>query len=229
MRNKMLCMAAVWMWAVGCGSNTESPPADVSVVDLAPADTTPADVQTMDVAPRDASSADAPADVPAMDVRDASVSEVSMTDVPSSEPPSPDVLPDVAPRDVTSTDVPATDVTASDVPAGDAPATDGGTMTLTCGTATVTFPAYTQRCAINSDCAFVLHQSDCCGNIQAIGIEAPLRAPYEAAEMMCRPGYPRCGCPTRGIHADDDQWTFTSTSVGVRCTANRCTTYVLPM
>ena len=61
---------------------------------------------------------------------------------------------------------------------------------------------------------------------RGLGIVASQRAAFEAAEAVCRPMYPRCGCPTRGILCDDERWTFGADMVGVACRAGRCTTFV---
>ena len=121
---------------------------------------------------------------------------------------------------------------------GGAPSADGGgtpsvdagadpqVQTFTCSAGAVTFPPLDKSCTTASDCILVIHQTDCCGNQRGLGIVASQRAAFEAAEAVCRPMYPRCGCPTRGILCDDERWTFGADMVGVACRAGRCTTFV---
>lgn len=113
---------------------------------------------------------------------------------------------------------------APDVSADVAPDTSGDAA-VACG---ASFPTFDSTCAAASDCVVVIHQTDCCGNLRGLGLRGNQRAAFDAAEAVCRPLFPRCGCPTRGILADDMMWTFAAESVGVACTAGRCTTFVRP-
>jgi hypothetical protein len=108
-------------------------------------------------------------------------------------------------------------------------ATDVATDTspIVCSGGTSTFPTFDNRCTSSGDCVVAVHQSDCCGNNQALGIHRSQQAAFDAAEAVCRPMYPRCGCPTRGILADDDRWTFTRENIAATCRAGMCTTSVI--
>lgn len=134
-----------------------------------------------------------------------------------------------APADVPPTDVPATDTPVTDAPIADAstdtPATDTG-PTIVCGSAGGTFPTFDARCTADEDCAVGVHQTDCCGNMAALGMRRGERPAFDAAEAICRPMYPGCGCPTRGVLADDGQWSQDRGALRVRCTAGRCVTAV---
>lgn len=114
-------------------------------------------------------------------------------------------------------DAPAPDASADAAPADAA---------IVCTGMSSTFPAFRQDCAGDSDCVVAVHQTDCCGNQRGLGLHASQRAAFDAAEAVCRPMYPRCGCPTRGVLCDDERWTFGADTIGVACRANRCTTFV---
>ena len=129
----------------------------------------------------------------------------------------------------TTTTPPVADA-ANDAPAdaaADAPADAAGDVPIVCsGSGAASFPTFSSACGADGDCAVAVHQTDCCGNQRGLGIVASQRAAFEAAEAVCRPMYPRCGCPTRGILCDDERWAFTADAVGVACRAGRCTTFV---
>jgi hypothetical protein len=121
---------------------------------------------------------------------------------------------------VPPTDVPATDTPVTDAPIADAstdtPATDTGPA-IVCGSAGGTFPTFDARCTADEDCAVGVHQTDCCGNMAALGMRRGERPAFDAAEAICRPMYPGCGCPTRGVLADDGQWSHDRGALRVRC------------
>lgn len=106
---------------------------------------------------------------------------------------------------------------------------DAGTLAdagIVCGAVASSFPTFDDACGSDGDCAVAVHQTDCCGNQRGLGIAASQRAAFDAAEAICRPMYPRCGCPTQGILCDDDRRTFDPNGIGVACRAGRCTTFV---
>lgn len=103
-------------------------------------------------------------------------------------------------------------------------AVDGGAVR--CGQGVDGFPTFDARCAADDDCVLGVHQTDCCGNTVAIGMRAAERARFEAAEAVCRPMYPGCGCPSAGTLADDGMRSFSAGALRVACRAGRCTTAV---
>lgn len=129
-----------------------------------------------------------------------------------------------APADVPATDTPVTDAPIADA-STDTPATDTGPA-IVCGSAGGTFPTFDARCTADEDCAVGVHQTDCCGNMAALGMRRGERPAFDAAEAICRPMYPGCGCPTRGVLADDGQWSHDRGALRVRCLAGRCVTSV---
>src|SRR5690606_36562188 len=51
-------------------------------------------------------------------------------------------------------------------------------------------------CTNDARCVVAVHQTDCCGNTVAIGINHSAHDLFDAAEAVCRATYPACGCPT---------------------------------
>jgi len=129
---------------------------------------------------------------------------------------------DAVPGDVADAGL---DAVSGDVPDG-ATGDASGDAAIVCGAGGGSFPTFRQDCAQDSDCIVAVHQTDCCGNQRGLGLHRSQREAFDAAEAICRPMYPRCGCPTRGILCDDERWTFDPSSVGVACRSNRCTTFV---
>lgn len=106
---------------------------------------------------------------------------------------------------------------------------DGGSPSdagISCGTSTSSFPTFDATCARDEDCVTAIHQTDCCGNQRGLGIASSQRAAFDAAEALCRPMYPACGCPSQGILCDDDRRTLDPSQVGVTCRTGRCMTFV---
>jgi hypothetical protein len=140
----------------------------------------------------------------------------------------PDAGADVPASDVPAADVPTADVPATDVAPSDVSPTDAtADAAISCsGGGAASFPVFSSACNTAADCVVAVHQTDCCGNQRGLGLNASQRAAFDAAEAVCRPMYPRCGCPTRGILCDDERWTFGADMIGVDCRAGRCTTFV---
>lgn len=131
-----------------------------------------------------------------------------------------------APSDAGATaDAPTTDNPTTDTPTTDNPTTDTGPA-IRCEGVTSVFPEFDARCEADADCALGVHQTNCCGDRAALGIRRDERARFDAAEAVCRPMYPRCGCPTRGTLADDGRWSFDDGALRVACRGGRCVTSV---
>ena len=97
---------------------------------------------------------------------------------------------------------------------------------IACGGSVGTFPTFDRSCNAPSDCFVATHQTDCCGNSRAMGLNASQRTAFEAAEAICAPMYPACGCPARPPVADDGSVGNFSTMIAVDCRAGLCTSYV---
>lgn len=86
------------------------------------------------------------------------------------------------------------------------------------------FPAFTKVCQQDADCAYVLHQSDCCGNATAIGVWKEVQGAFASAEAQCRGQYPACGCAAQAPKGEDGK-TSASGSFGVACKSGQCQTF----
>lgn len=109
------------------------------------------------------------------------------------------------------------------------PAADAGSVSdaaIVCGSSVSSFPTFSDACGSDGECAVAVHQTDCCGNQRGLGITASQRAAFDAAEAVCRPMFPHCGCPTQGILCDDDRRTLDPAAIAVTCVAGRCRTSV---
>jgi|GEM_PF-1260620 len=113
---------------------------------------------------------------------------------------------------------------SSDVPADSVP----DATAISCGGAEPFFPEFSKACAGLEDCAYGLHQTDCCGNRVAVGLAGTEVAAFAAAETTCRAQYPHCGCPQGPIVAEDGVPAFDEADVRVDCVGGACQTFVAP-
>jgi hypothetical protein len=90
------------------------------------------------------------------------------------------------------------------------------------------FPPFDRSCQDEPDCRVAVHQVDCCGTRSALGINYLEQDRFNEAETICEPQYPRCGCPDRGIFADDGNSTYEVADLGVFCSDGSCSTFVIP-
>lgn len=86
-----------------------------------------------------------------------------------------------------------------------------------------TFPAFGKSCGADVDCAFGLHQIDCCGSLRAVGFAKVHDASFAAAEEAWSGTCPACDCAAKPTVAEDGN---TGTAFGARCTGGACSTYV---
>ena len=123
--------------------------------------------------------------------------------------------------------VPLVDASVTDAPVADAPVADTGSPISCSGVRPVSFPTFARNCAAASDCVVVNHQTDCCGNSRAMGIRASERAAFDAAEAICRPMYPGCGCPASAPVTDDGATSPFGAMIAVSCSAGVCTSHAM--
>ena len=90
------------------------------------------------------------------------------------------------------------------------------------------FPSFDMSCQSDDDCAVAVHQINCCGTRQALGIDGQEVARFIEDEAICEAQYPSCDCADFGIQADDGQSTYDPDELGVVCAENTCTTFVAP-
>jgi hypothetical protein len=94
-----------------------------------------------------------------------------------------------------------------------------------CEASPPSFPAFDKSCTDAPDCVVALHQTDCCGNVMALGLSSAEKAAFGAAEQTCRSQYPGCGCPAGPISTEEGQTTTDASAVDVKCRGGVCTTF----
>lgn len=85
----------------------------------------------------------------------------------------------------------------------------------------------TRACTVDTDCAVVFLNRDCCGTALATGVSVSDLPRAEVQERECPAVVARCECQAQPTVADDGS-TERSGSVSVRCFARACTTSFLP-
>lgn len=96
---------------------------------------------------------------------------------------------------------------------------------FTCNAGEVSFPPLDKSCTTPSDCIVAVHQTDCCGNADAVGINASAGKSFWDLEAECSALFPACGCPTGPLTTEDGLMTATGPSqVDVACVDERCVT-----
>ena len=87
------------------------------------------------------------------------------------------------------------------------------------------FPIFGERCATVEDCAIAIHQTDCCGNTYAFGIERTEQAAFDRAERSCRGTYPACGCASGPTVTESGLPAYDPSAISVYCSdESRCDT-----
>lgn len=86
-------------------------------------------------------------------------------------------------------------------------------------------------CTSDADCAYGIHQTDCCGNTFAVGFRTSERTRFETFEPMCQATYPLCGCPSGPTRTDSGESVLGDPdSIRVACVSSGprrvCLTYV---
>ncbi|GAC1352444.1 MAG: hypothetical protein NVS3B20_04600 [Polyangiales bacterium] len=87
---------------------------------------------------------------------------------------------------------------------------------------------FDKTCFGDSDCAFAVHQTSCCGDQIAIGFAKSQSEAFSKTEPICRATYPGCGCASRGLTTEegrpDGGLLLNPADVTVACKAGKCTT-----
>ncbi len=96
---------------------------------------------------------------------------------------------------------------------------------VSCGIGSSTFPTFDATCNTVSDCAIAVHQINCCGSKEALGIATSAVAAFNAAEHTCESEYPACGCAEAPEVAQDGRDASQGT-ITVECSAHTCMTFV---
>lgn len=106
---------------------------------------------------------------------------------------------------------------------------DAGSCTgdlVMCSGAATTFPSFDKTCGAAGDCAFDVHQTNCCGATLAIGFHRAEVARFAADEKICVSQYPVCGCPATPTMTEDGLVVTGGQAITVLCQSGRCTTTV---
>lgn len=88
------------------------------------------------------------------------------------------------------------------------------------------FPTFGKTCTSQDQCAVAIHQINCCGTREAMGILAADSAAFAAAETTCEAQYPKCGCAQYPTNAEDGDTTTDESLIQVDCLAGSCSTFV---
>jgi hypothetical protein len=97
---------------------------------------------------------------------------------------------------------------------------------IVCGVTSSSFPMFDKACRTVDDCSFGVHQSDCCGSTEAIGMARAEQARFAADEMICVAQYPMCACPSYFTLAEDGQRAIDGKTIAVECQSGKCMTVV---
>jgi hypothetical protein len=84
------------------------------------------------------------------------------------------------------------------------------------------FPTFDRSCTAVRDCSVVFHQTDCCGNSVAWGINVDAAKAFGEAEAICQAQYPECGCPAGPATADDGDPVINPDFIEVDCVEGMC-------
>lgn len=86
------------------------------------------------------------------------------------------------------------------------------------------FPKLFKYCQLDSDCATVTHQKDCCGTEVVYGIHKAAKADYDSAEIACKiPA--ACDCMAQPTAAEDGK-AIDSGTLAAKCDGGQCSSYV---
>jgi hypothetical protein len=110
-------------------------------------------------------------------------------------------------------------------PRGSGDGGGGGDMVM-CGGTTSSFPSFDKTCSGVDDCAFAVHQTNCCGATLSIGFHKSEAARFAADEQICVAQYPVCGCPATPTMTEDGLSVTAGQSIAVACQGGRCMTTV---
>jgi hypothetical protein len=209
MRSFLLASAALALAACSSTTSSGSDAGADAARDAASHDTGPGDAPATDLGP----------DAPSADLGDDASSVDLGIDAPSVD------LGDDAPSVDLGQDAPVSDLGVDGPIARDL----GMGMDLggdACGFVTT----LDTSCTVDGDCAYGIHQTDCCGNTHAVGFNVSESATFPTLEAACDATYPLCGCPAHPTTTDSGEIVGDPSTVLVACVArgprNVCLTYV---
>lgn len=86
----------------------------------------------------------------------------------------------------------------------------------------LTVPGVSKACQSDGDCALVFHQKDCCGSLDAHGVDTDSVGPFNEAEAICVAQFPACECAPMPTAAEDGDATEDQAEIVVSCVDNLC-------
>lgn len=84
------------------------------------------------------------------------------------------------------------------------------------------FPGVSKACSVDADCAVGLHQTDCCGTLSAVGIDADTVDAFNQQEAACAALFPECDCAPGLTATEDGKTVPEGEQAGVACVDNLC-------
>ena len=109
---------------------------------------------------------------------------------------------------------------------GHLPSPSGECTNAMCRVTDDGFPMFDKTCRIAADCVFGVHQTDCCGSTQAIGMNKAEQTRFEATEKACTDQYASCACPAFFTKSEDGQQATDGKMIVVECQSSLCMTTV---
>jgi hypothetical protein len=96
-------------------------------------------------------------------------------------------------------------------------------FTLACWRGMPEFPPLDKSCNAPTDCFVARHMINCCGSLQAIGLNVGAMSAFSSAETAC--GGNACQCDPGWTKAEDGR-TENEGVIDVECVTHVCLTYV---
>jgi hypothetical protein len=84
------------------------------------------------------------------------------------------------------------------------------------------FPGVSKACSVDADCAVVLHQTDCCGTLAAVGVEDGSVDAFNEHESMCAALWPACECAAGPTSTEDGGTVPDPASAEAACVEGLC-------
>ena len=112
----------------------------------------------------------------------------------------------------------------------DAPADAGGADAsyLACMDSSGHVDPSLKQCVAASDCVIGQEQTDCCGTILYVGLNASSAPAFDACQAAWLAHFPACGCFSENTSTEDGKTAYPGMDAGapqVRCSGGTCATY----
>jgi hypothetical protein len=110
--------------------------------------------------------------------------------------------------------------------AGDSSPPSTACDVVMCAGSNMSFPTFDKTCTSPDDCAFAIHQTNCCGATLAVGLTKAEQTRFAADEKTCVDQYPLCACPAVPTVTEDGQSASAGKTIVVECQSGKCMTTV---